>query len=80
MFEKLTKEPYLTKYSVEILSSPETDGPWVITMDDVVTAEEAERLIELGAIEGYARSSDVGKMKADGTHEKDVNSGRTSTK
>lgn len=80
MFEKLTKEPYLTKYSVETLSSPATGGPWVITMDDIVTAEEAERLIELGAKEGYVRSSDVGKMNADGTHEKDVNSGRTSTK
>jgi len=49
-------------------------------MDDVVSAEEAERLIELGAVEGYARSADLGKMRADGTHEKDVNTGRTSTK
>ena len=76
MFEKLTSEPYLTKYSVETLSSPATGGPWVITMDDVVSEEEAKRLIELGAIEGYERSTDVGNLKADGTSEKKVSSGR----
>jgi prolyl 4-hydroxylase len=76
MFEKLTSEPYLTKYSVETLSSPVTGGPWVITMDDVVSEEEAKRLIELGAVEGYERSTDVGKMKADGTSEKKVSTGR----
>lgn len=70
MFEKLTQEPYLSEYSVEILSSPATNGPWVITMENVVTAEEAERLIELGSEEGYERSTDVGKMKADGTTER----------
>ena len=80
MFEKLTQEPYLSKYSVEILSSPAANGgPWVITMDDVVTAEEAENLIQLGAIEGYERSTNVGKVKADGTTEKDVSESRTST-
>eukprot|EP00980_Cylindrotheca_fusiformis_P010140 scaffold2253_cov119-Cylindrotheca_fusiformis.AAC.15 len=80
MFEKLTQEPYLSKYSVEVLSSPATtDGPWVITMEDVVSPEEAERLIELGSEEGYRRSTDVGKMKADGTTEKKVSTRRTST-
>lgn len=49
MFERLTSEPYLSQYSVEILSSPQkTRGPWVITMDNVVTEEEAITLIELG--------------------------------
>lgn len=70
MFEKLTQEPYLSKHSVETLSSPATDGPWIITMENVVTEDEAERLIELGAVEGYKRSTDVGKMKADGTTER----------
>ena len=32
-----------------------------------------------GAIEGYARSADVGKLKADGSFESNINSGRTST-
>lgn len=70
MFEQLTQEPYLSEYSVEILSSPATGGPWVITMENVVTPEEAERLIELGGEEGYERSTDVGKMKLDGTTER----------
>eukprot|EP00980_Cylindrotheca_fusiformis_P010144 scaffold2253_cov119-Cylindrotheca_fusiformis.AAC.19 len=78
MFEKLTQEPYLSKYDVEILSSPDTGGPWVITMENVVSEEEAERIIELGAEEGYARSTDVGKMRADGTTEKNLSTGRTS--
>ena len=80
MFTKLSSEPYLSEYSVEVLSSPTTTGgPWVITMEDVVSENEAKRLIELGYIEGYERSSDVGAMKADGTFESNVNEGRTST-
>jgi prolyl 4-hydroxylase len=79
MFTKLTTEPYLSEYEVEILSSPTTGGPWVITMENVVSEEEAVALIELGATEGYKRSADVGKIRADGTHENKVNDGRTST-
>ena len=49
MFRRLTAEPFLSEYSVEILSSPDTTGgPWVITMENVVKEDEAERLIELG--------------------------------
>jgi prolyl 4-hydroxylase len=79
MFTKLTAEPYLSKYSVEILSSPSTGGPWVLTLDDVVSEEEAERLIELGATQGYKRSTDVGKILPDGNFEEKVSTGRTST-
>jgi prolyl 4-hydroxylase len=79
MFEKLTSEPYKSKYSVEILSSPETEGPWVITMDDFVSAEEAIRLVELGHQLGYERSSDVGDRNPDGSYGQSVNEGRTST-
>jgi prolyl 4-hydroxylase len=79
MFERLTAEPYLSKYSVEILSSPETGDPWVITMENVVSEVEAARLIELGGAEGYERSSDVGAMRPDGTFEHSFNDGRTST-
>ena len=57
MFEKLTSEPYLSEYDVQILSSPKTHGPWVITMENVVTEEEATRLIELGGIEGRYRKA-----------------------
>ena len=40
------------------------------------------RLIDFlapGAVEGYTRSADVGPLKADGTFESSINSGRTST-
>lgn len=48
MFEKLTSEPYLSQYSVQTLSSPATGGPWVIQLDNVLSKEEADHLIELG--------------------------------
>jgi prolyl 4-hydroxylase len=81
MFTRLTSasEPYLSQYSVEILSSPATGAPWVITMENVVTPYEAKRLIELGAAEGYERSADVGIMFPDGTAEDHYYDGRTST-
>jgi len=80
MFVRLTNEPYLSQYETKILSSPNTTGgPWVVTMENVVSQEEADHLIELGAIQGYERSTGVGHMKADGTHEKSVIPGRTST-
>jgi prolyl 4-hydroxylase len=43
--------------------------------ENALSEAEAERLIELGRVQGYERSADVGKEKADGTH----NNGRTST-
>jgi hypothetical protein len=55
MFRRLSSEPYLSLYGVQILSSPDIDEdhPWVITMENVVSDVEADRLIELGAIEGW---------------------------
>lgn len=80
MFEKLTQEPYLSDYSVEILSSPsKNNGPWVIQLDNVLSPEEAAHLIELGAIEGYQRSADVGKLSVTGGHDAKISTGRTST-
>jgi prolyl 4-hydroxylase len=37
------------------------------------------QLIELGGVEGYERSGDVGAMRPDGTFEQLINEGRTST-
>jgi hypothetical protein len=34
-----------------------SETPWVIVLDDFLTAKEAERLIELGALEGYDTST-----------------------
>jgi prolyl 4-hydroxylase len=54
-------------------------GPWVVVLENVVSQEEAELMIELGRVEGYERSEDVGELKFDGTIESNVNDGRTST-
>ncbi|KAL7561139.1 hypothetical protein ACA910_004621 [Epithemia clementina (nom. ined.)] len=57
----------------------DADGPWLVVLENVVTPEEAWRLRELGAAQGYNRSEDVGKRRADGTYDSYANSGRTST-
>jgi prolyl 4-hydroxylase len=74
MFVKLTSEPYKSMYDVEILSI----DPWVITMENVISDEEADRFIELGAIKGYKRSMNVGDRKADGSFAEVVSDHRTS--
>ena len=75
MFEHLISEPIASKYPVTILSR----DPWVITLDDVVSEEEAEKLVQLGGVKGYQRSQDVGKRNADGTYGSIVSTGRTSS-
>ena len=89
-FTNVTTLEYYKQYEPSVLSRPDylpgdTEdtadykiGPWVVVLENVVSEEEAERLIELGAIEGYTRSSDVGKLKFDGTYDSNVNNGRTS--
>ena len=75
MFERLTSEPYLSTYQVEILSR----DPWVITMENVVSQQEADRFIQLGHEEGYQRSSEVGRILPDGRSEERMSETRTST-
>lgn len=75
MFERLVSEPIASKYPVTVLSK----DPWVVTLDNVVSEEEAKRMIELGGILGYERSQDVGKKNADGTYGSVVSTGRTSS-
>ena len=90
-FTNITTLEKFAKYEPKVLSRPsylegDTEetadyklGPWVVTLENVLSDEEAVRLIELGAVEGYKRSTDVGKKKFDGTHESHVSNGRTST-
>lgn len=80
MFQRLSSEPYLSRYAVEVLSSPTTtNGPWVITMEGVVSPDEANQLIELGSIEGYKESTEVsGKKNADGSLGEQTSNRRTS--
>ena len=51
----------------------------MVIFDKAVTYKEADRLIELGGLEGYKRSEDVGTKQADGSYTSVRNSGRTST-
>ncbi|KAL9187261.1 hypothetical protein ACHAXT_001364 [Thalassiosira profunda] len=74
-------------YNVTVHSRPKgpedddafVDGPWLITLEDFVSADEAQRLIDLGGEEGYERSTDVGSLQDDGSYTKDVHSTRTSS-
>jgi prolyl 4-hydroxylase len=89
-FWNITTLPQFQKYQPNTISRPDLIdgdseesadyklGPWIVTLDNFVSDEEADRLIQLGAEEGYKRSSDVGNMKFDGTYEENVNDGRTS--
>lgn len=89
-FVNITTLEEFQKYGPVIHSRPAKDGeedpnedydigPWVVTLENFITPEEADRLIQLGAEEGYERSSDVGKIKPDGTFDSVVSSSRTSS-
>lgn len=54
-------------------------APWVVTVDDFLTPQECETLIQLGAAQGYEQSRDVGARKFDGTYDSTESPGRTST-
>ena len=92
MFERILTDPYYQQFEPKAISRPtlapgdtnETadyvvGGPWMVIFDKAVSDEEADRLIELGAMEGYKRSEDVGEELPDGTYTSVQNSGRTST-
>ena len=90
-FTNLTTLEKFQKYEPRTLARPDylpgdsqetadymVEAPWVIVLENFLSQHEADRLIELGMEEGYQRSSDVGEIKYDGTHEQNVNNGRTS--
>ena len=54
------------------------DGPWIVLLENFVSEEEADRLVELGKKQGYERSADVGKERPDGSHDSKVSDSRTS--
>jgi prolyl 4-hydroxylase len=91
-FTNITTLEEYKQYEPKVLSAPsylagdieetadyKVDGPWVVILDNVVTESEAERLIELGAIEGYEQSFAGGKLKPDGTYEPGFSQTRTSS-
>jgi prolyl 4-hydroxylase len=75
----LDSHPNTTNPRIQIAENVIHDGPWVVTLDDVLSEAECNRLIELGAQLGYARSLDVGEMQFDGTYGSYLNQFRTST-
>jgi prolyl 4-hydroxylase len=92
MFDNIVSNPYYgEKYDITVLSRPyyakdgtaeasnSQIGPWVMTLDNFLSEEEAERLIALGGAIGYERSTDVGEIEDDGSFERVVSQGRTST-
>lgn len=90
-FTNLTTLEKFQKYSPRAMARPDylpgdteetadymVNAPWVVVLENFISQEEAERLIEMGKEEGYERSSDVGNLKYDGSHEHNINDGRTS--
>lgn len=80
IFERITTDPRWTEEHgpLEILSSPATDGPWLITIDNFVSDAECDRFIEIGNGLGYDRSRDFGELDVDGTVISVESTGRTS--
>ena len=92
MFESIVSNPaFHSEYDIKVLSRPdyaEGDsaetvdyilGPWILTLDNFLSPAEAERLIELGQNMGYERSTDVGAIEPDGSVQRNLSTGRTST-
>eukprot|EP00545_Synedropsis_sp_CCMP1620_P004966 CAMPEP_0119007782 /NCGR_PEP_ID=MMETSP1176-20130426/3245_1 /TAXON_ID=265551 /ORGANISM="Synedropsis recta cf, Strain CCMP1620" /LENGTH=459 /DNA_ID=CAMNT_0006959997 /DNA_START=21 /DNA_END=1400 /DNA_ORIENTATION=- len=89
MFDNIMTNEHYQQYEPHALSMPDPtdaqktdegilDGPWVVVLDKLLTDEECDRLIQLGADEGYKVSADVGRKKFDGSYDSSVNNGRTS--
>jgi len=55
------------------------DWPWVVTIDDFLSAAECKKLIQLGHDIGYKRSKDIGRKQFDGTFDSKTSKDRTST-
>jgi prolyl 4-hydroxylase len=65
MFRRMAGELDIPKHQLpfvpQVLSRPgggdgAVDGAWLVTLEDFLTPEDCDRLIELGALKGYARS------------------------
>ena len=69
MFRRIVSDPYFaeTYGPLQIISSPDTGGPWVVSLDNFLSGSECEQVIELGTIQGYQRSYGRTEKNADGT-------------
>jgi prolyl 4-hydroxylase len=94
-FQDIVDNPrFQNTFGLQVLSRPsyaagdtaatanyQIGGPWVVLFDNLLTDPEADRLIEMGGIQGYKQSgvTDEGHKRADGTAVPSRDSGRTST-
>ena len=81
LFRRLTSEPIRSQHAVAILSSPDsnTNGPWILTMENILSEAEVQRLIDIGSELGYKKSFDMGQKLPDGVHDKHNDDGRTAS-
>jgi prolyl 4-hydroxylase len=91
LFERIISAEEYKQYEPKVWSRPyykEGDtaetadyiiSAWLVTLENFVTEEEAQRLIELGGVEGYGASTAVGDIQDDGTVELYETDYRTST-
>ena len=84
MFERILTDPQFAPYEPKALSRPTSstkdDAPWLIVLENVLTPEECQTMIDLGADRGYKRSSEVGHtIRYDGKRESKLSDRRTSS-
>ena len=84
-FENLVHDSVYKDKNLQVHWSPDKPfrnepGPWIVTIDDFLSPEECERMIQLGHNQGYVRSTTVGPVRhLDGTIDVNVLSHRTSS-
>lgn len=68
LFERMIKHEFHQKYKPKALSMPHNstvkqddavDGPWVVVLENFLTDEECDRLIQLGTEKGYELSTSL---------------------
>jgi len=84
-FQNLVDSPAYQQKNLQVRWSPDKPfrnkpGPWVVTIDDFLSPEECEHMIQLGHQQGYERSTAVDyKKNFDGTFKSKVDDHRTSS-
>jgi prolyl 4-hydroxylase len=90
MFERMVDGIDDLNYTTTIYSRPMrededeiigdfVDGPWVVRLDNLLTDEECNRLIEIGQKQGYEVSTETSTNRDGSESEKKVSKRRTST-
>jgi prolyl 4-hydroxylase len=90
MFERIIIQPAYVKYEPHILSSPQRPsydaldssskrGPWILQLDQFLSDEEADRLIELGIDTGFQPSYTALGSRPDGSLDAYADTSRTSS-